>query len=302
MENPQKLSRPSVLFMDRNLGSVQPVLDHGHIRLIDYMGDEAAVVQAARVSYGLGTDTPEKDVALLRYLMRHRHTTPFEMAEVKLHLKMPIFVARQWVRHRTASINEISGRYTELPREFYVPRKAQIAMQATDNKQGRAEGLSEENTDFVQAHMRGTAEAAFLVYEGFIEAFDLAKELARINLPLSTYTEFYWKIDLHNLLHFLSLRADPHAQYEIRAYADSILQLIHGWMPNVYAAFVDYRLGAHTFSRQEMDALRGIVLAAGCSLDAGLPKVPGLSNREHKAFENALLLPAVEDDEDDLDD
>jgi len=291
MTEPHMLKRASSAFMDRHLGTMHPVLDHGHVRVIDYMGDEAAIVQAARVSYGLGTDTPAKDRALLRYLMRHRHTTPYEMAEVKLHVKMPIFVARQWIRHRTANINEVSGRYTELPREFYVPRKNQIAKQSENNKQGRAEFLTTAQSNEVQAALRHGAELAFADYEGFISIYDLAKELARINLPLSTYTEFYWKIDLHNLLHFLSLRADPHAQYEIRAYAEVMLEMVHGWMPHVYEAFVDYRLAAHTFSRQEMDVLRTMLFDAGCDAADGLPEPEGSTTREHKAFEAALLVP-----------
>ena len=278
------LERPSSAFMDRHLGSARPVLDHGHIRLIDYMGDEDAIVQAARVSYGLGTDTPAKDKALLRYLMRHRHTTPYEMAEVKLHVKMPIFVARQWIRHRTANINEVSGRYTQLPREFYVPRAKHLAKQATDNKQGRDESFNQDETAYIKGVMLSDGSAAFDRYDEFVDAFDLAKELARINLPLSTYTEFYWKIDLHNLLHFLSLRADPHAQYEIRAYADVILEMVHGWMPDVYDAFVDYRLGAHTFSRQEMEVLRALLKPRIGSI----PRHDDMSDREAREFRAAL--------------
>lgn len=284
----QIFTRPSNAFMDRALNITVPVLDHGSIRVVDYMGNEDAIVQAARVSYGLGTDTPEKDRGLIRYLMRHRHSTPFEMAEIKLHVKLPVFVARQWIRHRTANVNEISGRYTVLPTEFYVPLKRDLQVQSKDNKQGRADALTEAQAEYVQALMRTVANQAFTAYHGFVEQVDLAKELARINLPLSTYTEWYWKIDVHNLLHFLSLRADPHAQMEIRVYADMICKIVQSWMPNVWEAFEDYVLHAHTFSRQEMALLR-VLLKENTSLS--LLKTTGMTPREVAAFSNAIYGP-----------
>ena len=291
METPELLIRPTVPALDALLGYAQPVLDHGFIRLIDYMGNEAAVVQAARVSYGKGTKKSSEDRGLLRYLMRHRHTTPFEMCEIKLHVKLPIFVARQWIRHRTANVNEASGRYSILSREFYVPKLDDIQQQSKTNKQGRENPLSDRDRKTVQDDLATGANAAFDLYDVLIndeeDGFNVARELARINLPLSTYTEWYWKVDLHNLLHFLSLRADPHAQMEIRAYADEMLRLVRFWVPNIYDAFVDYRLEAHTFSRQEMDILRKMVQPdfGGYVQD---DMVSGISDREMAAFRKVL--------------
>jgi len=271
--------------MDQIVGEPVSVLDHGFIRLVDYMGDESSIVQAARVSYGLGTDTPARDAALIRYLLRNHHTSPFEMCEVKLHVKLPIFVARQWIRHRTASVNEVSGRYTALPTEFYVPAEEQVAKQAKDNKQGRGVSVDFDSTNYIKKTMQEDAEAAFARYNEYLTVFDLAKELARNNLPLSTYTEFYWKIDLHNLMHFLRLRTDPHAQYEIRAYADVMQWMVAGWMPNLHKAFVDYRLRSHTFSGPEMDVLEKY-LSSQTPME--LPDVPGNSERENKVFREAF--------------
>ncbi len=203
--------RPTVAALEAWLGTARPVLDHGFVRVVDYMGDDAAVVQAARVSYGRGTKPGRADVALIRYLMRHRHTTPFEMCEIKYHIKLPIFVARQWIRHRTANVNEISARYSILDREFYVPALENLAAQSTDNRQGRGEPLDPERAAAVLAILRTDAERAHDHYQALLDQ-GLARELARINLTLATYTQWYWKIDLHNLLHFLSLRLDPHAQ------------------------------------------------------------------------------------------
>ena len=282
--------RPSNAYMDSILGKAHKVLDHGVIRAVDYMGNEAAIVQAARVSYGQGTDTPAKDTALLRYLMRHWHTTPFEMAEVKLHLKMPIFVARQWIRHRTANINEISGRYTTLPTEFYVPRLEDMARQSKDNKQGRGDHLSMEEAIDAAVVMGQAGTAGFAAYNTLMDTFDMAKELARTTLPLSTYTEFYWKIDLHNLLHFLRLRTDSHAQYEIRVYADAIWMMVESWMPTVAEAFRDYRLESVTFSATEMQAIRAVFDASNPfyvrkELDALKEQI---SAREFDVFLNSL--------------
>ncbi len=277
------LDRPSSPEMDALLGLPFGVLDHGFVRVVDYMGNEAAVVQAARVSYGMGLDTPKRDRSLLRYLMRHAHTSPFEMVEIKLHVKLPVFVARQWIRHRTASVNEISGRYTELPEEFYLPDLDQLMQQSQDNKQGRGERLSEEDGRDVRNMMEAAGRMDFTRYRGFISAYDLAKELARINLPLSTYTEFYWKIDLHNLLHFLKLRLHDHAQYEIRAYAQPIWNVVQNWLPNIADAFEDYCLNSYTFSEPEIEFLRDMLATVDPSrIGSGVDKlyVDGSSKRE----------------------
>lgn len=277
------LDRPSSPEMDALLGLPFGVLDHGFVRVVDYMGNEAAVVQAARVSYGMGLDTPKRDRSLLRYLMRHAHTSPFEMVEIKLHVKLPVFVARQWIRHRTASVNEISGRYTQLPEEFYLPDLDQLMQQSQDNKQGRGERLSEEDGRDVRNMMEAAGRMDFTRYRGFISAYDLAKELARINLPLSTYTEFYWKIDLHNLLHFLKLRLHDHAQYEIRAYAQPIWNVVQNWLPNIADAFEDYCLNSYTFSEPEIEFLRDMLATVDPSrIGSGVDKlyVDGSSKRE----------------------
>lgn len=292
----EALIRPHSEAMDAILGLAQPVLDHGFIRVIDYMGDEPAVVQAARVSYGEGTKTPSDDRGLLRYLMRHRHTTPFEMCEIKLHVKLPVFVARQWIRHRTANVNEYSARYSILAREFYVPEPVDIAKQSTTNKQGRADGTDDLRADEAQKMMHRAGNNAFDIYE-MLSADDepddmgIARELARIVTPVSTYTEWYWKVDLHNLLHFLSLRADPHAQKEIRVYAEIICEIVEAWMPNVWEAFVDYRLKAHTFSRQEMEILKALV-AGSNHFEEYRGGIPGASQREVSDFKKALGLAA----------
>jgi len=246
------------------------VLDHGFVRVVDYMGDDAAVVQAARVSYGRGTKKVQEDRGLIRYLLRHRHTSPFEMCEIKLHVKLPIFVARQWIRHRTASVNEYSARYSILDREFYLPESEKLAVQSATNRQGRGETLSATEAESVRRRLEEGTERAYADYvwllneaaEGGHAEADrpgLARELARMVLPVSAYTQWYWKVDLHNLLHFLSLRADPHAQYEIRAYADVLMDLVHRWMPLTAEAFEDYRLGAVSISRQGMAVLRRLL-------------------------------------------
>jgi thymidylate synthase (FAD) len=245
-ESVAPLPRPTVPEVEAILGVPIRVLDHGFVRLVDYMGNDAAIVQAARVSYGAGTKKRSEDAALIRYLLRHKHTSPFEMVEVKLHVKAPIFVARQWVRHRTASANEISGRYSILSDEMYLPDDTQISFQSGDNKQGRsaAEVPPEVRARVRELLLAGQREA----YAGYQEMIDaeIARELARIALPLSVYTEWYWKIDLHNLFHFLALRLDPHAQFEIRIYAEAIALIVERLAPVAYGAFVDYsREGVH---------------------------------------------------------
>lgn len=243
-----------------------PVLDHGFVRVIDYMGDDAAVVQAARVSYGTGTKRKRDDAGLINYLMRHRHTSPFEMCEIKCHLKMPIFVARQHLRHRVASANEISGRYSILDREFYIPEPEHLGTQAKGNRQGRGDALPPEQSQRVLDLLREDAARAYAHYEQLLgvneangEGTDdsgLARELARMNLSVNLYTQMYWKIDLHNLLHFLSLRADAHAQYEIRVYAQALLDVVRAWVPLTYDAFMEYRFGAVTLSAKALAIVR----------------------------------------------
>lgn len=230
-------------------------LDKGFIRLVDYMGDDAAIVQAARVSYGKGTKTVREDRALIRYLMRHRHTSPFEMVEFKFHVKLPIFVARQWIRHRTANVNEYSGRYSEMKDEFYIPDAEQICMQSTDNRQGRSEEqLAPAEVEDILFKLESSQNQLFNEYNFFLSK-NLARELARINLPLSSYTEWYWKIDLHNLMHFLRLRLDEHAQYEIRLYAEKVAELIKPIVPLTYEAFEDFTLSSISFSKLELTIL-----------------------------------------------
>jgi thymidylate synthase (FAD) len=262
------------------------VLDHGFVRVVDYMGDDAAIVQAARVSYGRGTRKVSEDQGLINYLMRHRHTTPFEMCEIKYHVKLPIFVARQWIRHRTASVNEYSARYSILENEFYLPDPENLAAQTTINRQGRGEILDPGAAQWVRDLLRADAERA---YRGYAELLNedaagtpiepgrpsLARELARMNLSLNFSTQWYWKIDLHNLLHFLSLRADPHAQYEIRAYADKMLETLKRWVPMTYAAFIEYRLNAAMISATGLAVIRRLL--NGEQLDQASS---GLSARE----------------------
>lgn len=299
---PERLTRPSSEAMDVILGHPFPALDHGFVRVIDYMGDEAAIVQAARVSYGKGTKAVSEDRGLLRYLMRHRHTTPFEMCEIKLHLKMPVFVARQWVRHRTASMNEYSARYSVLAREFYVPSGADLAPQSGTNRQGREGGYSDGDVNVLRSLIEEACTHGFDVYDTLIDETEgglaLARELGRIVLPLSTYTEFYWKIDLHNLIHFLSLRMDPHAQKEIRDYAKIIGEMIEAWMPNVWEAVQDYVLEARTFSRQEMLALKALLIGQTGFIpeaNAFFDAMKALSKREKDSF-----IADLELDEEDI--
>ena len=284
--------RPTVPALEAMLLHVVPVLDHGLVRVIDYMGDDAAIVQAARVSYGRGTRQVQQDAGLIRYLMRHRHTTPFEMCEIKFHVKLPIFVARQWIRHRTASINEYSARYSILDREFYLPAPEQLAAQSASNRQGRGDVLAGEEAAEVLHLLRDDAERTYAHYTIMLnegEAADpsrrgLARELARMNLTLNTYTQWYWKTNLQNLFHFLALRADAHAQYEIRVYADAMLGITEAWVPIAAAAFRDYRLGAITLSAQMVAVLKRML--AGEAVDQ---ETSGLNRREWTEFSQQLL-------------
>ncbi|MGZ3216203.1 FAD-dependent thymidylate synthase [Paracoccus sp. T5] len=245
--------------MEQHLYVAHPVLDHGLVRVIDYMGDDAAICQAARVSYGKGTKSVQNDEGLIRYLMRHWHSTPFEMCEVKFHVKLPVFVARQWIRHRTANVNEYSARYSILDREFYIPAPEQLAAQSSQNNQGRGEVLQGAEAARVLDLLREDAMRSYDNYEAMLSQEGqqgLARELARMNLPANIYTQWYWKVNLHNLLHFLRLRADAHAQYEIRAYAEVMCDITRDWVPAAFNAFRDYRMNAVNLSAQAAAALK----------------------------------------------
>jgi thymidylate synthase (FAD) len=236
------------------------ILDHGFIRIIDFMGGDEAIVQAARVSYGSGTKAVSTDKALINYLVKHKHTSPLEMCEIKLHLKMPIFVARQWIRHRTASINEYSARYSVLSNEYYIPELNRIQKQSKDNKQGSGEPLSPELANKVKNLLEEDAKKCYEDYEFFLsDEVNFARELARMNLNLNYYTEFYWKIDLHNFLHFINLRAHPHAQYEIRVYAEKMLEIAKTWCPFATDAFENYVMNAKTFSKTQIEVIKKMI-------------------------------------------
>ena len=276
--------RATVPALEEILFQALPVLDHGFIRVVDYMGDDAAVVQAARVSYGRGTKSVRDDAGLIRYLMRHHHTTPFEMCEIKLHIKLPIFVARQWIRHRTANVNEYSARYSILDREFYLPAAAQVAAQSAANRQGRDVAFAPDQAAQVIELLREDAERCYGDYQWLLNRDDddnpidpdrpaLARELARMNLTLNTYTQWYWKIDLHNFMHFLALRADAHAQYEIRAYAEAMVDVLQRWVPSTYEAFRDYRLGAASISATGLAVVRRLLAGEAVGqAESGLSK------------------------------
>lgn len=264
------------------LGQEFRCLDHGFVRLIDVMGDDDAIVQAARVSYGAGTKKVHEDRGLIRYLMRHQHTTPFEMVEFKFHIKLPIFVARQWIRHRTANVNEYSGRYSEMKDEFYLPAADQVRPQSSLNKQGRAEEpLPDDVAQGIIATMRESQERQYAEYQAFLE-MGLAREIARATLPVSNYTEWYWKIDLHNLFHFLRLRIDPHAQYEIRVYGEAMANIVRQVVPVAWEAFEDYMLRSMKFSSPELKVIAAMLTAETPSLDD--LQARGLSAREAREF------------------
>ncbi len=272
--------------MEEHLYTAYPVLDHGFVRVIDYMGDDAAICQAARVSYGKGTKSVQNDEGLIRYLMRHWHSTPFEMCEIKLHVKLPVFVARQWIRHRTANVNEYSARYSILDREFYIPEPDALAAQTVVNNQGRGEALSGAEAERVLRYLRDDAARCYDHYEEMISSDDqqgLARELARMNLPANIYTQWYWKVDLHNLLHFLRLRADAHAQYEIRVYADEICKIVADWVPFAFSAFEDYRMGGATLSSKALDCVRRLIKGEDVTQASS-----GMSAGEWREFRNVL--------------
>ena len=290
--------RATVPALEALLYQAMPVLDHGFVRVIDYMGDDAAIVQAARVSYGRGTRRVSEDAGLIRYLMRHHHSTPFEMCEIKYHVKLPIFVARQWIRHRTANVNEYSARYSILDREFYIPAPEHLAAQSTSNRQGRGAALEGDEAAAVLALLRADAarnydDYAWMLNEADSAAHDpsrqgLARELARMNLTLNAYTQWYWKTDLHNLFGFLALRADPHAQHEIRVYAEVMLQTVQAWVPAACQAFLDYRVGAATLSAQMLAVLRRMLAGETVMQDGS-----GLSRREWDEFQHLLNPPNI---------
>ncbi len=266
----QKTRRAMVPALEDILYEPLPVLDQGFIRVIDYMGDDAAIVQAARVSYGRGTKQVSNDRGLINYLMRHRHTSPFEMCEIKLHIKLPIFIARQWIRHRTANVNEYSARYSVLEEAFYTPAPEHLAAQSQTNRQGRADVIEGAEASDALDRIKAHSHESYDLYLDLLnedrdgkvkdpEKQGVARELARMTLPLNTYTEWYWKIDLHNLLHFSALRADSHAQYEIRAYADILLDVLKRWVPLTYDAFIDYRHDGAELSAKSLAVLRRLV-------------------------------------------
>ena len=265
--------------LEKILYEAIPILDHGFVRVVDYMGDDSSIVQSARVSYGKGTKKVSTDSGLIKYLMRHRHSTPFEMCEIKYHVKLPIFVARQWIRHRTANVNEYSARYSILDKEFYLPSKENLAAQSTSNRQGRGKVINGKQADNILEMLKKDAEQTYNNYETMLnERYDgtiideanqgLARELARMNLTLNTYTQWYWKTDLLNLLNFLSLRADSHAQYEIRAYAQAMTETLKKWVPITFEAFMDYRVGAMELSAKGKAVIQKMIKGESCDFES----------------------------------
>ncbi len=280
--------------LEKILYEVLPVLDHGFIRVVDYMGDDSSIVQSARVSYGKGTKKVSTDSGLIKYLMRHRHSTPFEMCEIKYHVKLPIFVARQWIRHRTANVNEYSARYSILDKEFYLPTKENLAAQSKNNRQGRGDLINGKQADDILRILKEDAEKSYHDYETILnERYDgtiidenkkgLARELARMNLTLNTYTQWYWKTDLLNLLNFLSLRADDHAQYEIKAYADVMIDSLKRWVPITYEAFIDYRIGGMELSSKGKSVIIKMIKGENCDFESSK-----LSKREWNELMNSF--------------
>ena len=278
------------------LYEVIPILDHGFIRVVDYMGNDSSIVQAARVSYGKGTKKVSTDSGLIKYLMRHWHSTPFEMCEIKYHVKLPIFIARQWIRHRTANVNEYSARYSILDKEFYLPSEENLAAQSKSNRQGRGDVIEGEQAKKVLNLLKTDAERTYNNYEEMLnERYDgsvieenkigLARELARMNLTLNTYTQWYWKTDLLNLMNFLRLRADHHAQYEIRAYADAMLDTLKRWVPITYEAFMDYRVGGTEVSSKGKLIIQKLIKKENVTIEES-----GLSKREWNELMEAFNL------------
>ena len=291
-----KTKRVTAPELEKILYEAIPILDHGFVRVIDYMGDDTSIVQAARVSYGKGTKKVSTDSGLIKYLMRHWHSTPFEMCEIKYHVKLPIFIARQWIRHRTANVNEYSARYSILDKEFYLPGPEHLAAQSQNNRQGRGDVLEGDQAKKVLELLKGDAEQTYNNYETMLnEKYDgsvinedgigLARELARMNLTLNTYTQWYWKTDLLNLMNFLRLRADSHAQYEIRAYADVMLDTVKKWVPITYEAFMDYRVGGTEVSAKGKAVIQKLIKNENVSMEDS-----GLSKREWNELMEAFNL------------
>lgn len=286
--------RATVPALEDILYKAIPVLDHGFVRVIDYMGDDNAIVQAARVSYGKGTKKVNEDAGLINYLMRHRHSTPFEMCEIKFHIKLPIFIARQWIRHRTANVNEYSARYSILDKEFYIPAPEQLAAQSQSNRQGRGNVLQGEEAAKVMELLRQDSERCYQHYQEMLnldetgnvldpEKTGLARELARMNLNLNYYTQWYWKVDLHNLMHFLSLRADSHAQYEIQVYAHTMIDILERWVPITFNAFKDYRVESTHLSGKAMAVVKQLINGQKPSQETS-----GMSKREWAELADVL--------------
>jgi thymidylate synthase (FAD) len=280
--------------LEKILYEAIPILDHGFIRVIDYMGDDSSIVQAARVSYGKGTKKVSTDEGLIRYLLRHWHSTPFEMCEIKYHIKLPIFIARQWIRHRTANVNEYSARYSILDKEFYIPAPDKLAAQAVNNRQGRGGVLEGDQAQEVLDILKEDSQRTYENYEKMLnERYDgsvidenksgLARELARMNLTLNSYTQWYWKTDLLNLMNFLFLRADIHAQYEIRVYADAMIETLKKWVPITHSAFLDYRVGAAHVSAKGLNVIKSLLNGKEVSLDD-----TGMSKREWNELMDVL--------------
>ncbi|MCE2991496.1 MAG: FAD-dependent thymidylate synthase [Candidatus Jidaibacter sp.] len=297
-ESSYTTKRATVPALEEILYEPIKLLDHGFVRVIDYMGDDNAITQAARVSYGRGTKQISEDRGLIRYLMRHWHSTPFEMCEIKLHVKLPIFVARQWIRHRTANVNEYSARYSILDREFYLPDATHLAAQSASNRQGRGDVLTGAEAKRVMDLLRNDSESCYEHYMEMLNLDDndqpldasksgLARELARMNLTLNYYTQWYWKIDLHNLMHFVMLRADPHAQYEIRVYADAILEIMKKWVPHSFEAFMDYRMNSVSLSSQMKGAIKRMLSGEKVSQENS-----GLTKREWEEMVGKMGLAA----------
>ena len=291
-----KTKRVTAPELEKVLYEAIPILDHGFIRVIDYMGDDTTIVQAARVSYGKGTKKVSTDSGLIKYLMRHWHSTPFEMCEIKYHIKLPIFIARQWIRHRTANVNEYSARYSILDKEFYLPSPKHLAAQSKNNRQGRGDVLEGQQAKKVLDLLKNDAEQTYNNYETMLnEKYDgtvidentngLARELARMNLTLNTYTQWYWKTDLLNLMNFLRLRADHHAQYEIRTYADAMLETVKKWVPITYEAFMDYRVGGTEVSSKGKKIIQKLIKGEKVNIEDS-----GLSKREWNELMEAFNL------------
>ena len=288
--------RVTVPELEKILFEAIPVLDHGFVRVVDYMGNDSSIVQSARVSYGKGTKKVSTDSGLIKYLMRHWHSTPFEMCEIKYHVKLPIFIARQWIRHRTANVNEYSARYSILDKEFYLPAQEHLAAQSKSNRQGRGDVLEGDQAKKVLDLLKNDAERTYDNYEMMLnERYDgstidengvgLARELARMNLTLNTYTQWYWKTDLLNLMNFLRLRADHHAQYEIRTYADAMLDTLKRWVPITYDAFMDYRVGGTEVSAKGKSIIQKLIKGEKVSIEDS-----GLSRREWNELMEAFDL------------